>query len=113
MPRPRAQPEALSPGQLARRWGLAVNRVRQLIETGCLPGAFKVPSAGRYGEAVRIPLASIVQAEQEWAIDQTGSSTFYPKPRKRRGSMPPVLKHFPELATPPEPDAASRGDAQC
>ena len=68
MPRSRVSCEALSPGQLARRWGLAVDRVRRLIESGRLPGAFKVPAAGRYGEAIRIPLASIVQAEQEWAI---------------------------------------------
>jgi hypothetical protein len=39
-----------------------------LIQTGRLPGAFKVPSAGQYGEAVRIPLAAVLQAEEEWAI---------------------------------------------
>jgi hypothetical protein len=34
MPRPQTQLDALSPGQLAKRWGLAVDRVRQLIESG-------------------------------------------------------------------------------
>ena len=112
MPRARISCEALSPGQLARRWGLAVDRVRRLIESGRLPGAFKVPAAGRYGEAIRIPLASIVQAEQEWAIGPTGDSTPHPKPRRRRGNSPPTLKHFPELAIRPVPDAASHGGAQ-
>jgi hypothetical protein len=65
MPRPRTQLEALTPGQLARRWGLGVDRVRQLIQEGELPGAFRVPSAGRYGEAIRVPLATVVQARTE------------------------------------------------
>ena len=112
MPRSRVSCEALSPGQLARRWGLAVDRVRRLIESGRLPGAFRVPAAGRYGEAIRIPLASVVQAEQEWAIDLTGELALHPKPRRRRGNSPPTLKHFPELATRPEPDAASHGGVQ-
>ena len=34
MPRPQTQLDALSPGQLAKRWGLAVDRVRQPIESG-------------------------------------------------------------------------------
>jgi hypothetical protein len=68
MPRPKTKLEVLTPGQLARRWGLGIDRVRRLIQTGRLPGAFKVPSAGRYGETVRIPLAAVLQAEKEWAI---------------------------------------------
>ena len=47
MPRPRTQLDALSPGQLAKRWGLAVDRVRRLIKNGHVPGAFKVPAAGQ------------------------------------------------------------------
>ena len=68
MPRPKTKLEVLTPGQLARRWGLGVDRIRWLIHTGGLPGAFKVPAAGQYSEAVRIPLASVLQAEQDWAI---------------------------------------------
>ncbi len=34
MPRQRTQLDALSVGQLAERWGLAVERVRRLIESG-------------------------------------------------------------------------------
>ncbi len=36
MPRPQTQLDALSPGQLAKRWGLAVDRVRRLIESGSI-----------------------------------------------------------------------------
>jgi len=67
MPRPRIQCEALSPGQLARRSGLGVDRVQRLIESGKLPGAFRLPAASRYGEAVRVPMAAVVQMEQEWS----------------------------------------------
>lgn len=49
-----AERGALSVGQLARRWGVGAERIRRLVESGMLPGSFKVPSAGRYGEAVRI-----------------------------------------------------------
>ena len=69
MPRPRIQCEALTPGQLARRWGLGVDRVRDLIQTGKLAGAFQVPSSSRYGNAVRIPLVAVLQAEKEWGVN--------------------------------------------
>jgi hypothetical protein len=106
MPRPRTQLDALSPGQLARRWGLSVDRVRRLIEGGKLPGSFKVPAAGRYGEAVRVPLAVVLQAEQDWAIAPVDGKQLG-KPRKQHGSHPP-LKHFPELRhVSPGPDAES------
>jgi hypothetical protein len=68
MSRLQTQPDALSPGQLAKRWGLAVPRVRRLIESGQLAGAFKEPAASQDGEAIRIPMASIVPAEHEWVI---------------------------------------------
>ena len=47
MARSATQRGALSVGQLARRWGLGADRVRRLVESGLLPGAFKVPSAGK------------------------------------------------------------------
>jgi hypothetical protein len=111
MPRRPSTLEALSPGQLARRWGLGVDRVRQLVVSGHLPGAFKVPAAGRYGEALRVPLAAILKAEQDWSIVPVGIGML-PKRRGRRNGSPPMLKHFPELATRPEPDAESRGGDQ-
>jgi hypothetical protein len=113
MPRPRTQPEVLSPGQLAKRWGLGVDRVRRLVENGQLPGAFKVPAAGRYGEAIRIPLAAVVQAEQDWAIPPELGGQLPRKRRGRLGNSPPTLQHFPELTTHPEPGAACHGDDRC
>lgn len=113
MPRPQVQLDALTPGQLAKRWGIGVDRARRLVENGLIPAAFRIPSVGRYGETIKIPLASIVQAEQEWAIDPTGGATSHPKPRRRRGNSPPTLEHFPELAIRPAPDAVSHGGVQC
>jgi hypothetical protein len=72
MSRPRIQTESLSPGQSARRWGLAADRVCRLVEGRQLPGAFRVPAVGRYGEAIRIPMAAVLQAEEEWAVVPTG-----------------------------------------
>ena len=89
MPRPRTQCEALTPGQLARRWRLGVDRVRHLIQDGKLPGAFKVPSAGRYGEAVRVPLAVVLQVEEEWAISPAANERRR-KPQTGQGSLPPT-----------------------
>ena len=112
MPRSRTSCEALSPGQLARRWGLAAERVRRLIESGRLPGAFRVPAAGQYGEAVRIPLTTVVQAEQEWAVlGCTKKSRRRPDPRKGCADRLPALKHFPELRRASlEPDAGCPSD---
>lgn len=67
MARSATQRGALSIGQLARRWGLGADRVRRLVDNGLLPGSFRVPSAGKYGEAIRIPLSVILQAEKDWA----------------------------------------------
>ena len=112
MPRPQTQLEAMTPGQLAKRWGVSVARVRNLVESGRIPGAFRIPSVGRYGETVKIPLASILHVEQQWAIDPQNADFALQKRRGRRNSSPPTLKHFPELAANPVPDAACRGGAQ-
>ena len=110
MPRSPSQPQTLTVGQLARRWGVSVDRVRGLVEGGHLPGAFTIPSAGRYGATLKIPLATVIQVEAEdWAVvpqPQAG-----PKPGRRRGDAGPALKHFPKLATSPEPVSGSRVDA--
>jgi hypothetical protein len=101
----------LTVGQLARRWGVSADRVRRLVEGGHLPGAFTIPSAGRYAATVKIPLATVVQFETEvWAVvpqsNRAGS-----KPRRRGGDSGPALKHFPKLAASPEPASGSPADA--
>jgi len=112
MPPPRTKCEAVSIGQLAKRWGVSANRVRGLVETGQLPGAFKVPSVGRYGAAVKIPLATVLQAEQDWAVVPEEEAAIRRKRHSRRGGSPPALKHFPELMSNPVPAAGCHGDAQ-
>src|SRR4051794_10652702 len=112
MARPATPCQALTTGQLARRWGVGVDRVRQLVLGGLLPGAFTIPSAGRYGATVKIPLATVLQLETEgWAIVPRGEKAG-PKPRRRRSDSGPALKHFPKLATSPEPAPESRAGAQ-
>ena len=97
MPRQRTRPETLTPGQLAKRWGVSVDRFRGLLECGEITGAFRIPSAGRYGEAIKIPLASVLEVEKRWAIGSPDVPSAPKKPRRRLGSSPPRLKHFPEL----------------
>lgn len=109
MPRPQTQLEALTPGQLAKRWGISLDRARRLAESGQIPGAFRIPSVGRYGETIKIPLAAVLEREQEWAIVPKGGEPRR-KPRQRHGGSPP-LKHFPELRpASPEPDAECPSD---
>lgn len=99
MPRPQTQLEALTLGQLARRWGVSAARVRVLVESGRLPGAFRIPSVGCYGETIKIPLAGVVEIERQWAINGNSGATQRPR-AARRTSGSPKLKHFPELNRP-------------
>lgn len=111
MPRSKEDCQTLTVGQLARRWGISRDHVRQIIDEGRLPGVFRIPSAGRYGEAVKIPLASVVKAETEdWAVAPE-SSKAGPKRRPRKGDSGPALRHFPHLAN-DQPGGESRGDAR-
>jgi hypothetical protein len=111
MPSPPTQREALSVGQLARRWGISVDRVRRLVQGGHLPGAFTIPSAGRYAATVKIPLATVIQVETEdWAIVPQ-SNRARSKSRRRRSDSGPAMQHFPELATDP-PGGESPAGAQ-
>lgn len=103
MARAKTNRAALSVDQLARRWGLGSERVRRLVEMGLLPGSFKVPSAGRYGEAIRIPLSTVLQAEEDWAIHRKTGDSGKPLRRRAKRTSPVVLEHFPELS--PEHDA--------
>ena len=98
MPRTKTAPTVLTIGQLAKRWAVSSDRVRKLINAGQLTGVFRIPSAGRYGETIKIPLASIEKAEAEW--------TLLPAParQKRRSQSPhPGFRHFPERIDDEEP----------
>jgi hypothetical protein len=109
MPRAQTPCQALTIGQLAKRWAISPERVRQLVLGGHLHGALRIPSAGRYGQTIKVPLATIIRLETEdWAI--VPESRAGPKPRQRRGDSGPALRHFPELANDP-PDGESPADA--
>mgnify|MGYP001825995877 CR=1 FL=1 len=96
MTRAKTQRDALSVGQLASRWAVSVERIKRLVQTGQLPGAFKVPSAGKFGEAVRIPLSTVLQAEENWAIAGHGEERTRLRARRRNDSR--KLVNFPELS---------------
>ena len=100
------QRESLSVGQLAARWGVGVDRIRRMIEAGQLPGTFRLPSAGRYGQAVRIPIDVVLKLEESWTAVQVPAKK---KPPRRQGGSLAALKHFPELI-PPDCDAGCRED---
>jgi hypothetical protein len=100
MPRTETTCQALTIGQLARRWGVSADRVRKLVLGGQLPGAFVIPSAGRYGETLKVPLATVIRVEtQDWAVAPQGERAG-PKPPRRRGDSGPALKHLKPAPTP-------------
>lgn len=98
---------SLSVGQLAKRWGVSVERIKRLVDAGKLPGSFTIPSAGRYGKAVRIPAKTVRRAEADWApVARAGGG----EPRRtRRRPQAAGLRHFPELD--PLPDDGCPEDA--
>lgn len=89
-------PQTYSIGQVAKRWGISPERVRQLIDAGNLGGAFRIPSAGRFGKALRIPVETILAAEKEWTVTPSLTNGFK-RPRSRT-SNELAFRHFPELA---------------
>ncbi len=109
MPRPKTKPEAFTIGQLAQKWAVGKDRVQSLVLAGRIPGAFTIPSSGRYGETVKIPLASILLVEQEWAINPDEGRRTKPPQRRQRNGHSPKLKHFPELQAEPGDDAECPG----
>lgn len=112
MPRSTTTCQTLTVGQLARRWGISADRVRQLVRAGKLPGAFVIPSAGRYGETIKIPLDTILKVEtEEWAIVSQPGKQAGPKPSRRRDDSGPALKHFPKLRASPEQPASGLPEA--
>jgi hypothetical protein len=111
MPRNEATRLALTVGQLARRWGVSADRVRQLVRAGRLPGAFTIPSAGRYAATLKVPLAVVVRVETEdWAVAPE-SAESRPKPRRPQGDRGPALRHFPRLTANGPPADGCPGDA--
>lgn len=105
MPRQRTERSAMTIGQLAKHWGVGRDRVDGLIADGQLLGVFAIPSTGRYGETVKIPLASVVEAEARWVVDDNGKTEKRKRPPRRNNGSKPNLKNFPELNRPPEQDA--------
>jgi len=71
MAKPVTKRESLTCSQLARRWGVSVNRVRQLVESDALNGTFTIPACGRFGKVVKIPLATVLEAESRWQVTET------------------------------------------
>lgn len=87
----------LTVGQLARRWGVSAERIRRLVEAGHLPDTFTIPSAGRYGAIIKIPMATVLAAESTWTHLP---KSIEPKRRApRRANNKPALdfRHFPGL----------------
>ena len=89
MPRPKTKPEAFTIGQLAQHWAVGKDRVQSLVLAGRIPGAFTIPSSGRYGETVKIPLAlsywssrngrSLPRRAATWNADSGVSGTAIPR----------------------------------
>lgn len=78
----RTKCESLTCGELARRWGVSVTRVHQLIEAGDLPDVFEIPAAGTFKRIIKIPMASILRAETTWSISPVGEpGQEAPQPR--------------------------------
>ena len=83
-----------------------------MVAEGRLPGTFTIPSAGRYGAVVKIPLATVLQVENEdWAVRPAKAGRARPKPSERRDGAGPALRHFPKLRATPEPASECPGAA--
>lgn len=99
----------LSIGQLAKRWSVTPERVRRLVEAGHLAGAFRIPSAGRFGETMKIPLEVVRRAETDWSIapiSESGRKRF--RRQRQLGLSANATKHFPELSPSAESAAECR-----
>src|SRR4051812_13948053 len=113
MPRPATACQTLTIGQLAKRWGVSADRVRQLARSGQLAGAFTIPSAGRYGATLKIPLETVLRLETEdWAVTPRSGQSG-PRPPRRKAASGPALKHFPGLAATSAPAPGSGAAAPC
>ncbi len=68
MPKPATQREAVTYGQLARKWGVSVARVQQMVKEGRLLGVFEIPPVEGFGKVRKIPMESVKAAERSWSI---------------------------------------------
>lgn len=103
MPREKTNRSSLSVGQLAKRWGVSPDRVRGLVQAGQIPGAFRIPSAGRFGSTIKIPLSVVVELESDWTVQGA-------KQKKRRSPNSILeLRHLKSLTTDLESDAECPG----
>jgi len=100
-------------GQVAKRWGVSRGRVQSLVDDGDLRGAFLIPSSGRYGETLKIPYESVLEAEAEWSVNAGDRNKSWKRqPITHKGSRP-SLKHFPELDVSPESPVDTHEVEQC
>ena len=97
-------------GQVATRWGVSRDRVQSLLNDGELCDAFVIPSSGRFGETLKIPLETVLEAETRWAFNGNGRTEKRKRPLRRNNGSKPNLKNFPELNAPPEQDADDDAD---
>lgn len=98
-------PETLSVGQLAKRWSVSPERIRRLIDCGLIPEVFRIPSAGRFGATLKIPLSAIKDVESQWQVTPT-------RQRKRVPNSPVVLRHLTSLTIPSDSGGESHADDQ-
>ena len=110
--RQNSQHSAMTIGQIAKRWGVARNRVQSLVDSGEIRGAFLIPSTGRYGETLKIPYGSVLEAEERWALSSGNNGIRKRAPRTHNNSQP-TLKHFPELDVSPESPVGTHEDELC
>jgi hypothetical protein len=82
------------------------------VDHKVIPAAFTIPSAGRYGEAIRIPLASVLLVEQEWSNKPEDNRLLKRRQVRPKNGHSPNLKHFPELQAESGDDAECLGDDQ-
>lgn len=92
-------------GQLAKRWGVGRDRIMALLVDSELPGAFVIPSAGRRAETLKIPFATVLDAETRWAFNGNGKTKKHKRPLRKNNGSRPKLRHFPEFNGLPEPHA--------
>lgn len=74
---------ALSVNQVAARWGVGRSRVHALIKSGRLP-AIRLPAAGRYAEALRVPVSAVLVFEAENTLLPIRESLRPPPVRVRK-----------------------------
>ena len=107
------QQRALTIGQLATRWGVSRDRVVSLIRNGALRNVFRIPSAGRFGETIKIPYHEVLEAEARWSITPATQGAKVRKPPRSRCDSPGHFKHFPELDSASEPPVDTHEAGQC